>query len=167
VLGAQQRGILRTPRTLCCARRRRRPRLLQVAQAHPYVVKPSAGRVGSWALAGLMGAVLGCCMVNPDGGDYETWLPQVQAIIDRHAPAFASVGCQLSLQRAQYSHWVQVDILSPPGVVAAGHPGERWRVWAEGVRQGRVWESGRGRQGWSCRACHCVRQRRRWRCCRH
>lgn len=50
---------------------------LQAAQQHPYVVKPSAGRVGSWLACGALGAVIGCCAINPDGGDYGVWLPQV------------------------------------------------------------------------------------------
>lgn len=91
----------------------------QAAQQHPYVVKPSAGRVGSWVACGALGAIIGCCAINPDGGDYGVWLPQVQSIIDRHQPAFAASGCQLSLQRAQQSHWVQVDV-NP--AMAVGQP---------------------------------------------
>eukprot|EP00878_Enallax_costatus_P004749 GHUV01004999.1.p1 GENE.GHUV01004999.1~~GHUV01004999.1.p1 ORF type:complete len:163 (+),score=50.04 GHUV01004999.1:295-783(+) len=82
----------------------------QAADSHPYVVSPSGGRVGSWFLSGLMGLVLGCCVLSPDGGDYGTWLQQVQAIIARHQPAFATGGATLSLQRAQRSYWVQIDI---------------------------------------------------------
>lgn len=48
---------------------------------------------------------------------------QIQSIIDRHQPAFAASGCQLSLQRAQQSHWVQVDV-NPAMVV--GQPGRCW-----------------------------------------
>lgn len=82
----------------------------QAAQQHPYVVKPSAGRVGSWVACGALMSVVGFCCINPDGGDYNVWLPQIQSIIDRHHPAFAACGCQLSLQRAQQSYWVQIDI---------------------------------------------------------
>lgn len=49
----------------------------QAAQQHPYVVKPSAGQVGSWVACGALAAVVGCCFVNPDGGDYNVWIPQV------------------------------------------------------------------------------------------
>jgi hypothetical protein len=45
---------------------------------------------------------------------------QVQALIDRHQPAFAAGGCHLSLQRAQHSHWVQIDV-NPN--MAVGQPG--------------------------------------------
>lgn len=48
------------------------------------------------------------------------WAVQVQALIDRHQPAFAAGGCQLSLQRAQHSHWVQIDV-NPH--MAVGQPG--------------------------------------------
>lgn len=48
---------------------------------------------------------------------------QVQSIIDRHQPAFAASGSQLSLQRAQQSHWVQVDV-NP--TMAVGQPGRCW-----------------------------------------
>jgi hypothetical protein len=51
---------------------------VQAAQQHPYVVKPSAGRVGSWVACGALGAIIGCCAINPDGGDYGVWLPQVR-----------------------------------------------------------------------------------------
>lgn len=96
------------------------PHVHQAARVHPYVVKPSAGRMASWAGGACLGAVLGVCCINPDGGDMAEWLPQVQAIIDRHQPAFAAAGCQLSLQRAQQSHWVQIDI-NPN--MAVGQPG--------------------------------------------
>jgi hypothetical protein len=51
--------------------------LLQAAQEHPYVVKPSAGRMGSWVACGALAAVVGFCCINPDGGDYGVWIPQV------------------------------------------------------------------------------------------
>jgi hypothetical protein len=50
---------------------------VQAAQQHPYVVPPSAGRMGSWVGAACLGAVLGVCCINPDGGDYNVWLQQV------------------------------------------------------------------------------------------
>ncbi|KAF8070981.1 nitric oxide synthase [Scenedesmus sp. PABB004] len=89
------------------------------AAAHPYVVKPSAGRVGSWAGAAVLGAVLGVCCMNPDGGNYSDWLPQVDALIARHAPAFAAGGAALSLQRAQRSYWIEVKV-NP--AMAVGQP---------------------------------------------
>ncbi|KAF6256745.1 hypothetical protein COO60DRAFT_85532 [Scenedesmus sp. NREL 46B-D3] len=193
---------------------------MQAAQQHPYVVPPSAGRMGSWVGAACLGAVLGVCCINPDGGDYSAWLQQVrgsvhaaaarrgsgisavllvlaavvvlqrlehavlkggtaqghaaqrlgadrlgtlhialdgllhrllarttcslsvqscvlqpqlpracwltdhtwqvQSIIGRHQPSFAAAGANLSLQRAQHSHWLQIDVAPGPVV---GHPG--------------------------------------------
>jgi hypothetical protein len=52
--------------------------LLQAAHQHPYVVKPSAGRMGSWVACGALAAVVGFCCINPDGGDYGVWIPQVR-----------------------------------------------------------------------------------------
>jgi hypothetical protein len=45
---------------------------------------------------------------------------QVQSIIARHQPAFAAAGANLSLQRAQQSYWLQIDVTPGPVV---GHPG--------------------------------------------
>jgi hypothetical protein len=56
-------------------------------------------------------------------------LLQVQALLDRHQPTFAAGGCQLSLQRAQHSHWVQIDV-NPN--VAVGQPGKSCRVGSTG-----------------------------------
>lgn len=50
---------------------------------------------------------------------YRCLHPQVQALIDRHQPQFAAAGCHLSLQRAQNSYWVQVDVNQ---AMAPGHP---------------------------------------------
>jgi hypothetical protein len=65
---------------------------------------------------------------------------QVKSIIDRHQPAFAASGCQLSLQRAQQSHWVQVDV-NP--AMAAGQPGGCCWCWETGrvriSRRGVLW----------------------------
>ncbi|WIA31823.1 hypothetical protein OEZ86_002690 [Tetradesmus obliquus] len=91
----------------------------QAAQQHPYVTPPSAGRMGGWALAACVGSVLGVCCINPDGGDYSVWLQQVQSLIARHQPSFAAAGANLSLQRAQHSYWLQIDVA--PGAVV-GHP---------------------------------------------
>jgi hypothetical protein len=41
---------------------------LMLAKTHPYVARPGAGRVASWAGGMLMGAVVGFCCINPDGG---------------------------------------------------------------------------------------------------
>jgi hypothetical protein len=46
---------------------------------------------------------------------------QVQAIIARHQPSFAAAGANLSLQRAQQSYWLQIDVAQGPVV---GHPGD-------------------------------------------
>lgn len=91
----------------------------QAAQQHPYVTPPSAGRMGGWALAACVGSVLGVCCINPDGGDYSVWLQQVQSLIARHQPSFAAAGANLSLQRAQHSYWLQIDVAPGPVV---GHP---------------------------------------------
>eukprot|EP00882_Tetradesmus_deserticola_P011759 GHRQ01012444.1.p1 GENE.GHRQ01012444.1~~GHRQ01012444.1.p1 ORF type:complete len:167 (+),score=36.57 GHRQ01012444.1:727-1227(+) len=91
----------------------------QAAQQHPYVLPPSAGRMGSWVGAALLGAVLGVCCISPDGGDYGVWLQQVQSIIARHQASFAAAGANLSLQRAQHSYWLQIDVAPGPVV---GHP---------------------------------------------
>lgn len=58
---------------------------MQAALQHPYVVTPSAGRVGSWVACGALASVVGCCFINPDGGDYNVWLPQVR--MGMHAAA--------------------------------------------------------------------------------
>jgi hypothetical protein len=60
------------------------PHPKQAAAQHPYVVKPSAGQVGSWLACGCLMAVLGFCCVNPDGGDYNVWLPQVRICRQRY-----------------------------------------------------------------------------------
>jgi hypothetical protein len=39
-----------------------------LALRHPYVVRPGAGRVAGWAGGLLLGAVVGFCCLNPDGG---------------------------------------------------------------------------------------------------
>jgi hypothetical protein len=61
----------------CCCPYRLPAVPVQAAQQHPYVVPPSAGRMGSWVGAACLGAVLGVCCINPDGGDYNVWLQQV------------------------------------------------------------------------------------------
>ena len=38
-----------------------------LAQTHPYVVRPGAGRVAGWAGGLILGAVVGFCCINPDG----------------------------------------------------------------------------------------------------
>eukprot|EP00877_Chromochloris_zofingiensis_P007615 jgi/Chrzof1/3106/Cz12g12070.t1 len=91
----------------------------QLADIHPYVVQPSAGRIGGWVGSAIVGAIVGLFCFNPDGGDLNVWLPQVEQCIARHQPSFAAGGAHLSLQRAQMSYWVQIDI-NPQ--VAVGHP---------------------------------------------
>lgn len=79
---------------------------VQAAQQHPYVVKPSAGRVGSWVACGALGGIIGCCAINPDGGDYGVWLQQVRADtqsgLNGRARAHAVCGRQ---QRRLRSRW--------------------------------------------------------------
>jgi hypothetical protein len=60
-------------------------------------------------------------MSSPDGGDYDQWLGEVNQLIARHQAAFGSAGCHLSLQRAQQSYWIQIDV--DPSM-AVGQPGE-------------------------------------------
>lgn len=82
-----------------------------LADHHPYVIKPSAGRVAGWAGSFLMASIIGFFfMSSPDGGDYDQWLGEVNQLIARHQPAFGSAGCHLSLQRAQQSYWIQIDV---------------------------------------------------------
>jgi hypothetical protein len=45
---------------------------------------------------------------------------QVQSIIARHQASFAAAGANLSLQRAQQSYWLQIDVAAGPVV---RHPG--------------------------------------------
>lgn len=92
----------------------------QLAEQHPYVVRPSAGKMCGWLGGAVMGAVLGFCCIDPDGGDYGVWVPQVEQCIARWQPVFNHGGAALSLKRAQSSYWIQVDI--DPNVVAAGVP---------------------------------------------
>lgn len=87
---------------------------------HPYVVRPGAGRVGSWLGGAIMGAVVGFCMINPDGGDYGEWLPQVQQVINRHQPAFAAGGASMAIRDVHGNFWIQIDI--DPNRVAVGMP---------------------------------------------
>jgi hypothetical protein len=91
-----------------------------LAATHPYVVRPSAGRVGSWLGGAVMGAVVGFCMINPDGGDYGEWLPQLQQVIHRHQPAFAAGGCSLDMRDVHGNFWIQLDI--DPTRMAVGMP---------------------------------------------
>lgn len=60
-------------------------------------------------------------MSSPDGGDYDQWLGEVNQLIARHQAAFSAAGCHLSLQRAQQSYWLQIDV--DPSM-AVGQPGE-------------------------------------------
>lgn len=54
------------------------------ASTHPYVVRPDASRIGGWLGAAACGMLVGCCIINPDGGDYGTWLPQARLAIGTH-----------------------------------------------------------------------------------
>lgn len=56
-----------------------------LALRHPYVVKPSGGQVAQWGMCFAIGSVLGCVMVNPDGGSY----PQVCSPSERAVCAAA------------------------------------------------------------------------------
>lgn len=45
---------------------------------------------------------------------------QVQSIIDRHRGVFAAAGAELSLQRAQRSWWIQIDVTQAMGMPGRG-----------------------------------------------
>lgn len=74
-----------------------------VANRHPYVVKPGAGRVAGWGGCMAVGAVLGFCCINPDGGDYGVWVPEVQQMLDRWRPTFQQRGCMLTFVHQRYA----------------------------------------------------------------
>lgn len=74
-----------------------------VANRHPYVVKPGAGRVAGWGGCIAVGAVLGFCCINPDGGDYSVWVPEVQQVLDRWRPTFQQRGCMLTFVQQRYA----------------------------------------------------------------
>lgn len=82
-----------------------------VANRHPYVVKPGAGRVAGWGGCMAVGAVLGFCCINPDGGDYGVWVPEVQQVLDRWRPTFQQRGCTLTFvqQRCVAMMMIVVD----------------------------------------------------------
>lgn len=73
-----------------------------LANRHPYVIKPGAGRAAGWAGCLAVGAVLGFCCINPDGGDYSVWIPEVQQVLERWRPTFQQRGCALSFVHQRY-----------------------------------------------------------------
>jgi hypothetical protein len=89
----------------------------QLADRHPYVVKPSGSQMLNWVLCGLLGAIIGLCAVNPDGGDYSAWTAEVQQALQQFRDPFAKCGLALSLQAGR-QYWVQIDISN----VAVGYP---------------------------------------------
>ncbi|KAI8468034.1 MAG: hypothetical protein J3K34DRAFT_523242 [Monoraphidium minutum] len=91
----------------------------RLAECHPYVVSPSAKRVGGWVGAAALGAVVGLCCFNPDGGEYSEWVPQAEALVSEYGAPFAAGGAALSLKRAQHSYWIQIDV-NP--AMAVGQP---------------------------------------------
>lgn len=90
-----------------------------LADTHPYVAAPSYGRTCSWFGGLCVGAVVGICRFNPDGGDYTVWLPQVEQLLAQYRSDFEAGGAKLSLQRAQQSYWIQIDVNS---TMALGQP---------------------------------------------
>ena len=50
-----------------------------LAQRHPYMVTPTAGRVGQWGMCFALASLTGCASIDPDGGSY----PQVSYPLPR------------------------------------------------------------------------------------
>jgi hypothetical protein len=84
-----------------------------LAERHPYVIKPKASQVGSWALCFSIAAVIGCASINPDGGSYPQWEAEASQMLERWRGSFGHYGLALSLQRTR-EHWIQIDIVGPP-----------------------------------------------------
>jgi hypothetical protein len=87
-------------------------------------------------------------LANPPIGDIQ-WCAQVQALVDRHAPAFAAAGVTLSLQRAQQSYWIQADVHPP--MLVTGQPGARCSEQAADVAHA----SSSMHASWCMRMCPC------------
>jgi len=82
----------------------------QLAHQHPYTQRQSAGQCCG-NLGGLLCVIcIGFGFFEADGGNYGVWTGQVQAVIAKHAPAFAAGGAALSLKVVHGSYWVQIDI---------------------------------------------------------
>ncbi len=82
-----------------------------LANRHPYVIKPGAKQAAGWAGCIAVGAVLGFCCINPDGGDYGVWVPDVQQMLDRWRPTFQQRGCALSFVHQRYGFCVVVRVI--------------------------------------------------------
>ena len=95
-----------------------------LAKTHPYIQKPSAKQVGTWACCFAIGAVVGLCVVDPDAGDYHVWEEEVRAVLAKHQALFQNAGCMLSLVRRR-DYFIQIDIdpsKAPAVPVAMGVP---------------------------------------------
>ncbi|GBF90437.1 hypothetical protein Rsub_03433 [Raphidocelis subcapitata] len=102
----------------------------QLAASHPYVAPPSARRVCSWGGGMVVGAIAGLFCINPDGGDYEAWVPEAEAAVSRWCAAFEAGGARLSLQRLQGSYFIIADIdattvVGQPAGPAAAAPAKK------------------------------------------
>ncbi|KAG2494974.1 hypothetical protein HYH03_006907 [Edaphochlamys debaryana] len=92
--------------------------LQQLTHTHPYLQTPSMEFCCSW-LAGfciMLVVGFGCF----PGDDYGPWLPQLQAVLDRHRAAFAAGGATLKIGRVHGSYWAQIDV--DPTAMAVGAP---------------------------------------------
>jgi hypothetical protein len=67
------------------------------------------------------GAIAGLFCINPDGGDYEVWVPEAEAAVARWQGAFEAGGARLSLRRLQGSYFITADI---DPATAVGQPAE-------------------------------------------
>lgn len=84
----------------------------QLADVHPYVQSPGAGKVAGWAACFAIGSIIGLFCVDPDGGNYGVWEQQLRALVDRYAGYFMQAGCSLSLHASQRrrDYWLEVDV---------------------------------------------------------
>lgn len=90
-----------------------------LANRHPYVVKPDAKQAGKWAACGAIGAVIGVCFINPDGGDYPQWNSDAQHLVAQWRQRFAERGCSLTFVFNR-NPYIQVDV--DPAAPAYGAP---------------------------------------------
>lgn len=91
-----------------------------LAKEHPYVTRPGVGQYCEWLAGCICIMCIGFGICDPDAGDYNQWLAQLQQLISRYAPSFGQGGAALSLQRVHGNYWVQVDV--NPNQLAMGQP---------------------------------------------
>ncbi|GLC44501.1 hypothetical protein PLESTB_000066500 [Pleodorina starrii] len=94
--------------------------LAQLAYNHPYKSMPSAEYCCDWIANFLCCLVMGFGCFSGDSGDYGAWLAELEAVLQRHRPAFAAGGATLSIGQVHGSYWAQVDV--DPRVMAVGAP---------------------------------------------